>query len=81
MDSVYIGLYIFIVYLAKGDGIKNSRPAITTVNEQDPLCIFKYALKAAESQRQYPRRLKVYLDYLGLKGGIHNQAREFAQEG
>lgn len=37
MDSVYIGLYIFIVYLAKGDGIKNSRPAITTVNEQDPL--------------------------------------------
>lgn len=65
--------------MVKSDDVKDPPPATTTVNAQDPLCIFKYALKAPESQRQYPRRLKVYLDYLGLKGDIQDQAREFAK--
>ena len=47
---------------------------------QDPICVFRYALKSSESQRQYPGRLKVFLDYLDLKGNIQDQAREFARK-
>ena len=35
------------------------------------------ALRAPESQRQYPGRFKVFLDYLGLKGSIEEQAKLF----
>jgi integrase len=53
---------------------------ITSYSNQDPLTIFKYALKASESQRQYPGRLKVFLDYLGFTGTIQEQARDFAKK-
>jgi integrase len=33
---------------------------------QDPLSVFMYALKAPETKRQWPRRLKVFLDFLKL---------------
>jgi hypothetical protein len=46
---------------------------------QSPLAVFLYALKAPESIRQYPRRLKVFLDYLLLGGGIEEQAIEFVK--
>jgi hypothetical protein len=36
-----------------------------------------YALKAAESRRQYPRRFKIFLDYLRLEGSLEDQAKEF----
>jgi hypothetical protein len=38
---------------------------------------FMYGLRAPESRRQYPARLKVYLDFLGLKGNISEQASQF----
>jgi hypothetical protein len=44
---------------------------------QDPMTIFLYALKAPESKRQYPRRFKMFLDYLSLKGTIQEQAKQF----
>lgn len=44
---------------------------------QDPLSVFLYALKAPESRRQYPRRLKVFLDYLKLEGSLEQQTTEF----
>ena len=44
---------------------------------KNPMTVFTYALKAPESKRQYPRRLKIYLDYLGLKGNIEEQAEQF----
>jgi integrase len=53
---------------------------ITSYNGQDPLTIFKYALKSSESQRQYPGRLKIFLDYLGLEGTIQEQAIAFAKK-
>lgn len=53
---------------------------ITSDSDQDPLAIFKYALKSSESQRQYPGRLKVFLDYLGLRGTIQEQTRIFAKK-
>lgn len=39
-----------------------------------------YALRAPESQRQYPRRFKVFLDYLGLDGPIEDQAKQFVKK-
>jgi hypothetical protein len=38
---------------------------------------FMYALKAKESKRQYPRRFKMFLDYLKLEGTtINEQAKQ-----
>jgi hypothetical protein len=44
---------------------------------KNPMTVFAYALKAPESRRQYPRRLKIFLDYLGLEGNIEEQAKQF----
>src|SRR5687768_4544391 len=41
------------------------------------MTIFMYALKAAESRRQYPRRFKMFLDYLKLEAVLEEQARQF----
>ena len=49
----------------------------TTMPYQDPLSVFLYALKAPETRRQYPRRLKVFLDYMKLQGPIEQQAVQF----
>jgi integrase len=48
-----------------------------TEEQQDPLSIFLYALKAPETKRQYPRRFKVFLDFLKLKGTFEEQAKQF----
>ncbi len=45
--------------------------------EYDPLVPFTYGLKSAESRRQYPRRFKVFLDFLKLEGTINEQAKKF----
>jgi hypothetical protein len=42
-----------------------------------PLDSFMYALKSSESRRQYPRRLKLFLDFIGLTGTLNEQATEF----
>lgn len=44
---------------------------------EDPFSNFLYALRTPETKRQYPRRFKVFLDYLGLEGNLQNQAKEF----
>ena len=53
--------------------------SITKEEEQvrDPMTTFMYALKASESRRQYPRRFKMFLDYLKLEGALEKQARQF----
>jgi hypothetical protein len=33
---------------------------------RNPISVFVYALKAPETRRQYPRRLKVFLNFLDL---------------
>jgi hypothetical protein len=45
--------------------------------EPDPMASFVYALKAAETQRQYPRRFQTFLDFLGYKGTLPDQAKLF----
>jgi hypothetical protein len=44
---------------------------------QDPLSFFIYALKAPETKRQWPRRLKVFFDFLKLEEPIEEQAKQF----
>ncbi|MDP8941019.1 MAG: hypothetical protein M3M84_00580 [Thermoproteota archaeon] len=46
---------------------------------EDPLSVFLYALKAPETKRQYPRRLKVFLDFLKLDGTLEEQSKEFLE--
>jgi len=36
-----------------------------------------YALKSSGSRRQYPRRLKLFFDFIGLGGTLNEQAIEF----
>jgi hypothetical protein len=45
--------------------------------KKNPMTVFAYALKAPESKRQYPRRLKIFLDYLGIEGNIEEKAEQF----
>jgi hypothetical protein len=47
---------------------------------QDPLSVFMYALKAPETRRQWPRRLKVFFDFLRIQGLIEEQAKQFLVE-
>ncbi len=39
-----------------------------------PLASFTYALKSSEARRQYPRRLQLLFDFLGLPGALNEQA-------
>ena len=45
--------------------------------QQEPFAIFLYALKAPETKRQYPRRFKVFLDFLRLEGTFEEQTKQF----
>jgi hypothetical protein len=44
---------------------------------QDPLSVFMYALKAPETRRQWPRRLKIFFDFLKLEEPLEEQAKQF----
>jgi hypothetical protein len=47
----------------------------------DPLRRFMFGLKAPETQRQYPRRLEVFLDFLQYKGSFEEKVLEFYNRG
>jgi hypothetical protein len=47
------------------------------IEEQNPLSNFMYALKAPETKRQMPGRLKILLDFLHLEGTLEQQAKIF----
>ena len=44
---------------------------------QNPIAVFSYALKAPETKRQYPQRLRVFFNFLKLDGSLEEQARQF----
>jgi len=48
---------------------KTNLDSTTTIEEFSPYLRFSYALNAPESKRQYPKRFKVFLDYLDLDLG------------
>ena len=39
----------------------------------DPLQHFTYALRAPETRRQYPKRLKMFMDFLQIEGDLKQQ--------
>jgi hypothetical protein len=41
------------------------------------MTVFVYALKAPDTRRQYPRRFKVFLDFLKPNGALQDQAKQF----
>jgi hypothetical protein len=43
----------------------------------DPIAVLLYEVKSPESKRQYPRRFKMFLDFLRLPGDLKSQAKEF----
>ena len=45
--------------------------------EYDYLSNFMYALKAPETRRQWPRRLKPFFDFLKIEGDLEHQAEYF----
>jgi hypothetical protein len=47
---------------------------------QSPIYSFMYALKSSETRRQYPKRLKMLYDYLGLAGSLEEQATDFLEK-
>ena len=47
---------------------------------QDPLAAFTYGLKAPETKRQWPRRLKIFLDHIILNGTFEQKARQFFEK-
>jgi hypothetical protein len=47
------------------------------ITQQSPLYSFMYALKSSEARRQYPKRLKMLFDFLGLSASLEEQANEF----
>ena len=46
---------------------------------EDPMVVFLYAVKSPEPQRRYPRRFKMFLDYLGFDGLLKEQAKNFKE--
>ena len=50
---------------------------LSTPITEDPMAVFLYAVKSPESKRQYPRRFKMFLDFLGFGGVLEEQAKEF----
>ena len=49
-------------------------------HDDDPLQQFTYALKAPETKRQYPKRLKVFMDFVKLEGDIRQQAKTLKEK-
>ncbi len=47
------------------------------IEEQNPLTNFICALRAPETKRQWPRRLKIVLDFLQVEGTLEQQAKIF----
>jgi integrase len=50
---------------------------LAIIEEQNPIAAFSYALKAPETKRQYPRRFKMFVDFLKLEGPLEEQAKQF----
>jgi hypothetical protein len=42
--------------------------------QNDPMTMFMYGLRAPETKRQYPRRLKVFLDFLKHGDNLEQQS-------
>ncbi|MFL6497832.1 MAG: hypothetical protein ACJ70U_03920 [Nitrososphaera sp.] len=74
--SLYVGP-VCILYEDNLALIAEEQQQLQQEEYQDPLSVFIYALKAPETKRQWPRRLKVFFDFLNLEEPIEEQAKQF----
>ncbi len=52
----------------------------TKEDYDDPLQHFTYALRAPETKRQYPQRLKMFMDFVQIKGDLKQQAKTLKEK-
>jgi hypothetical protein len=52
----------------------------TTEEYDDPLQHFTYALKAPETKRQYPKRLKMFIDFVKIEGDLKQQSKTLKEK-
>jgi hypothetical protein len=62
------------------DKRKEKRVLTKEQQSQSPIYSFMYALKSSETRRQYPKRLKILFDFLGLDGSLEEQATDFLEK-
>src|SRR3712207_687495 len=48
--------------------------------EEHPLSLFLSMLGSNESKRQYPKRLQVFFDFIGLEGNVEEQSTSFVKQ-
>ena len=66
------------LYLGPHSIVERQIDRMSVIKEAaDPLSQFLYALKAPETKRQWPNRLKVIFRFLDLTGDLDDQARQF----
>ena len=71
------------MHILSKENLQKSALTITTESEgsRSHMSRFMYALKSRETRRQYPQRLKVFLDFLDPSGGIlDEQALQFLDQ-
>ena len=66
-----------ILSLYLGPCLLYSESHLAIIEEQNPIIVFSYTLKAPETKRQYPRRFKMFVDFLKLEGPLEEQAKPF----
>jgi hypothetical protein len=52
----------------------------TNADYDDPLQHFTYALRAPETKRQYPKRLKMYMDFVKIEGDLNQQSKTLKEK-
>jgi integrase len=52
----------------------------TTEYYDDPLQHFTYALRAPETKRQYPKRLKMFMDFVKIEGDLKQQSKTLKEK-
>ncbi len=52
----------------------------TQEDYDDPLQHFTYALRAPETKRQYPKRLKMFMDFVQIEGDLKQQAKTLKEK-
>jgi len=62
--NAFVGPNLCLIVFYNGDRIKRSKEQ----NLNGPYNRFLYALKAPEFQRQYPKRLEVFLNFIEIEG-------------
>jgi hypothetical protein len=66
-----------ILSLYLGPCLLYSECHLAIIEEQNAIIVFSYTLKAPETKRQYPRRFKMFVDFLKLEGPLEEQAKQF----